>query len=479
VDLHVTWEGPGGPDGRVARIYRALREAVLDGRLATGDRVPASRDLAGQLGVARGTVTAAYDRLTAEGFLESRPGSGTYVADVSLEVPDRGSGRRARAGAVRPLPLWDEDPRPRAPRSRRLHDLAIGLPDPALFPLEVWRRLVSAQLRRSRLEEATYGGRGSFRLQSEIARFLGLSRSVVASAEDVVVTAGAQQAIDLVARVLVAPGTVVAVEDPGYGAVHRLLETHRAAVRGVPVDDEGLVVGALPPDARLVYVTPSHQFPTGVPMSLSRRAALLRWAAANDAVVIEDDYDSEYRYYRQPVEPLQSLDRDGRVVYVGTFSKSLLPALRTGFLVPPRSLTPALREAKRVTTWEGDLTTQGALAEFLAEGHHAAHVRRATRVYRERRGLVLDGLAGLDDVLRVVPSVAGLHVCARFRDEATDDRAVVARAAARGVRTEALSDHHRDQPPRPGLAIGYAGIRAEDIPDAMARLVSAVRGRAS
>src|SRR6185503_6533475 len=177
----------------------------------------------------------------------------------------------------------------------------------------------------------------------------GLSRSVVASAEDVVVTAGAQQAIDLVARVLVAPGTVVAVEDPGYGAVHRLLETHRAAVRGVPVDDEGLVVGALPPDARLVYVTPSHQFPTGVPMSLSRRAALLRWAAANDAVVIEDDYDSEYRYYRQPVEPLQSLDRDGRVVYVGTFSKSLLPALRTGFLVPPRSLLPALREAKLVT----------------------------------------------------------------------------------------------------------------------------------
>jgi len=153
--------------------------------------------------------------------------------------------------------------------------------------------------------------------------------------------------------------------------------------------------------------------------------------------------------------------------------------LRTGFLVPPRSLTPALREAKRVTTWEGDLTTQGALAEFLAEGHHAAHVRRATRVYRERRGLVLDGLAGLDDVRRVVPSVAGLHVCARFRDEATDDRAVVAGAAARGVRTEALSDHHRDQPPRPGLAIGYAGIRAEDIPDAMARLVSAVRGRAS
>ncbi len=184
---------------------------------------------------------------------------------------------------------------------------------------------------------------------------------------------------------LVAPGAVVAVEDPGYTAMHRLFETHRADVRGVPVDDEGLVVDALPPDARLVYVTPSHQFPTGVAMSLRRRAALLRWAGEHDAVVVEDDYDSEYRWSDQPVEPLQSLDRDGRVVYVGTFSKSLLPALRIGFLVPPRSLQAALREAKRVTTWEGDLTTQGALAEFLAEGHHAAHVRRAAKVYRERR----------------------------------------------------------------------------------------------
>jgi GntR family transcriptional regulator/MocR family aminotransferase len=258
--------------------------------------------------------------------------------------------------------------------------------------------------------------------------------------------------------------------------VHHLLETHRADVRGVPVDDEGLVVESLPDRARLVYVTPSHQFPTGVQMSLARRAALLRWAVDHDAVVVEDDYDSEYRFSRQPVEPMQSLDRDGRVVYVGTFSKSLLPALRTGFLVPPRSLTPALREAKRVTTWEGDLTTQGALAAFLGEGHHAAHVRRATRIYRERRDLVLAGLAELGDVLEVVPSVAGLHLCARFHDASTDDRAVVRRAAARGVHVEALSQHGRDHRPRPGLALGYGGIDAEAVPDAMARLSDAVRG---
>ncbi len=383
--------------------------------------------------------------------------------------------RRARPGAVEPLDLWRPAEATASPRARLLHDLSVGLPDPGLFPLETWRRLVADQLRRSRLEEATYHGSGSRRLESEIARHLGLARSVVATGDDVVVTAGAQQAVDLVARILVAPGDTVAVEDPGYGAMHRLLATHRARLRGVPVDDEGLVVDALPPTARIVYVTPSHQFPTGVTMSLARRSALLRWASEHDAVVVEDDYDSEYRFADQPLEPLQSLDRDGRVVYVGTFSKSLLPALRVGYVVAPRSLQPALREAKRVTTWEGDLTTQGALASFLAEGHHAAHVRRALRVYRERRDAVLTGLADLDDVLAPVPSVAGLHVCARFRDPTVDDRAVVDRAAARGVRVEPLSQYHLEQPATPGLVLGYGGIEADAVPDAFARLRQVLR----
>jgi GntR family transcriptional regulator/MocR family aminotransferase len=467
VDLHVTLEGPGD---RATRIYATLRDAVLDGRLAPGDRVPATRELAASLGVARGTVTVAYDRLLAEGFLESRPGSGTFVTRVDL-VPGTGR-RRARHGTVAPLDVWRPVVTAAPARDRLLHDLSVGLPDPGLFPLETWRRLVADQLRRSRLEDATYRGAGGVRLQSEIARLLGLARSVVASGDDVVVTAGAQQAIDLVTRILVRPGDVVAVEDPGYGAVRRLFETHRADVRGVPVDDEGLVVEALPGRARLVYVTPSHQFPTGVTMSLARRSALLRWAADRGAVVVEDDYDSEYRFADQPLEPLQSLDREGRVVYVGTFSKSLLPALRVGYVVAPGSLQPALREAKRVTTWEGDLTTQGALASFLAEGHHAAHVRRASRTYRARRDAVLAGLTAMGDTLEVVPSVAGLHVCARFRDPTLDDRAVVARAARRGVRVEPLSQYHLEQPGRPGLVLGYGGIDAADVPAALALLRS-------
>jgi GntR family transcriptional regulator/MocR family aminotransferase len=471
VDLHVTLDGPGD---RATRIYSTVREAVLDGRLAPGDRLPPSRELAASLGVARGTVTVAYDRLLAEGFLETRPGAGTFVTAVDLQREARV--RRARPGAVQPLALWRTPPVGLAPRARVIHDLSVGLPDPALFPLETWRRLVADQLRRSRLEEATYRGSGAGRLQGEIARYLGLARSVVATGDDVVVTAGAQQAIDLVARVLVAPGDVVAVEDPGYGAVHRLLASHRARVHGVPVDDEGLVVDALPSAARLVHVTPSHQFPTGVTLSLARRSALLRWAVDHDAVVVEDDYDSEFRFADQPLEPLQSLDRDGRVVYVGTFSKSLLPALRTGYVVAPRSLQPALREAKRVTTWEGDLTTQGALAAFLADGHHAAHVRRALRAYRARRDALLTGLAPLDDVLAPVPSVAGLHVCVRFRDAAVDDRAVAERAAARGVRVEPLAQYRLEQPFGPGLVLGYGGILPDAVPDALARLERAVRG---
>jgi GntR family transcriptional regulator/MocR family aminotransferase len=454
----------------------ALREAILDGRLASGDRVPATRDLADQLGVARGTVTSAYDRLVAEGFLDSRTGAGTFVTEVALATGAEDRERRARAGAVQPLDLWlMPDREPERPVAGRVHDLYAGVPDSRLFPLEVWRRLVSTQLRRTRLDDLTYVGRGHRRLREEIARHLGLARSVVASGQDVIVTVGAQQAIDLVARVLVDPGTVVAVEDPGYTAAQRLFQTHRAVVRGVPVDREGLVVDALPEDARLVYVTPSHQFPTGVAMSLARRAALLRWAVIHDAVIVEDDYDSEFRFYDRPLEPLQSLDRDGRVIYIGTFSKSLLPALRVGYLVAPLSLQPSLREAKRVSMWEGDVVTHGALADFIAEGHHAAHVRRASRVYRERRARLLEELAALSDILEVVPSVAGLHVCAHFRDQSVDDRAVMVAAGRLGVRLEALTPRYLEQPPCRGLVMGIGTIDAAAVPDAMSRVARAIR----
>ena len=459
---------------RATAIYRAVRAAIVDGRLPPGERLPASRDLARQVGVARGTVFTAYERLGAEGFLSSRAGSGTFVAQT-VAGPPTAAARRSPPGVVRPRDVWRPEQPPPPAAERVLHDFRPGLPDPALFPLEVWRRVVSTALRRRRLEEVTYLGPGPVRLQAEIARLLGLSRAVVTTGEDVVVTAGAQQAFDLVARVLLEPGDVVAVEDPGYDVVARLLRTHGADVRGIPVDGEGLVVHALPDRARLVYVTPSHQLPTGVTMSADRRAALLCWAGDHDALIVEDDYDSEFRWVGRPLEPLQARDADGRVVYVGSFSKSLLPSLRVGYAVAPRSLQAALREAKRVTTWDGDSTTHEALALFLAEGHHAAHVRRAGRHYGVRRGRLLDGLTGLDDVLDVTAGAAGLHVCARFRDGSIDDGAVAARLGRRGVRVRALSTFGTTRSTGTGVVLGFGLVPTEDADVAVRALVGALR----
>ena len=473
MDLYVSRTGSGD---LTAQIYAQLRAAVLDGRLAGGDRVPASRDLAESLSVSRGTVTAAYDRLLAEELLETRRGAGTFVASGC--VPPGGvAGRRARAGAVVPTALWATIAEAAPGPGGAVHDFSVGVPDDSLFPLATWRRLVSGTLRRGRLAAGTYddpgANRGGSRLEAEIARYAGVSRSVVASGADVVTTAGAQQALDLVARVLVEPGDTVAVEDPGYSAAARLFATHRAVVRGVPVDGEGIVVDALPDAARLVYVTPSHQHPTGVAMSRARRVSLLEWAVRHGAVIVEDDYDSEFRFADRPLEPLQSLDRDGRVVYVGSFSKSLLPGLRVGYAIAPATLTPALREAKRVTVWDGDAVTQGALADFLSEGHHAAHVRRATKVYRARRDALLDGLRrpdGLADWLEVVPSAAGLHLCTLLRDPTLDDVAVAEQALAAGVFVEPLSVRHLEQPARHGFAFGVGGIPVSGIGPALTAL---------
>lgn len=471
MDVHLTLSGRSD---LTTQVYLGLRQAVLDGRLGPGDRLPPTRVLAEQLTVSRGTVTTAYDRLVAEGFLEGRPGAGTFVI---CAAPGAGA-RRAASGVAMPVKPWDARWSPPRQPGPAAYDLTVGVPDERLFPIAVWRRLVAEELRvgpgggLGRHGVGTYDDGGHPRLQREIARHLGRSRSVVADGSDVLVTTGAQQALDLVARVLVEPGAVVAVEDPGYTAAHRLLETHRARVIGVPVDVEGIVVEALPDDARLVYVTPSHQFPTGVAMSMRRRIALLEWAARNDAVIVEDDYDSEFRFADRPLEPLQSLDREGRVVYVGTFSKTLLPALRVGYAIAPLSLQPALREAKRVTDWAGDAVTQGALASLLADGHLAAHVRRASRAYRDQRDILLESVDRyLGELADLVPSCAGLHVCVMLRDRQADDVALVARALEADVAVEPLSPRYRDEAPRPGLLLGIGRVDAAEVPTAV-RLIA-------
>jgi GntR family transcriptional regulator / MocR family aminotransferase len=474
MEFHVTLAGRGH---LADKVYRELRAAIIDGRLRPGDSVPPTRELARRLSISRNTVTTAYDRLTAEGFLAGRVGAGTFVREEGV-LPPR-SRRAPAGGALRPRALWQSliapPPAPAAPVD---YDFQLGVPDARLFPWDTWRRLVARQMRPARIRTANYAlPVGHPRLREAIARHVGVARSVQAGADDIVVTSGAQQAFDLIGRVLLDPGACVAVEDPGHPPAGQLFRSLGARVVPVPVDGEGLVVDALPADARLVFVTPSHQCPLGMPMSLARRVALLAWAEAHGAAVVEDDYDSEFRYGGRPLEPLQSLDRAGRVLYVGSFSKVLLPTLRLGFVVAPASLVAGLRTARLVSDWHGPLETQLALAEFMEQGLLARHVRRVRRVYEKRRARLLEALdRHLAAELEVVPSSAGLHVSAFLRDRRRDTDALARDARAIGLAIEPLAPYYRGRQ-RAGLALGYGVIPLSKIEEGVRRLAACLHGR--
>jgi len=469
VDLHVSLDGRRDLTGQ---IYRQIRGAILDGRLRLGQTLPATRELASRLAVSRNTVAVAYDRLAAEGFVAGRMGAGTYV---SAPVEEHPAAPADGADAPRPRPVWDAigEP-PDLSATGAEYDFRAGVPDARLFPYQTWRRLMADELRASAVQAGVYADpAGHPGLRAAIARHAGVSRAVRAGRDDVLVTSGCQQAVDLVARVLLSPGDRVAVEDPGYPPPAMLFSSLGLRVVGVPVDAHGLVVDAIPGDARLVYVTPSHQFPLGVPMSLPRRMALLAWARAHHAVVLEDDYDSEFRFTGRPIEPLQSLDRHGRVVYVGSFSKVMLPTLRLGFCVAPPSLHSALRTAKFVTDWHTALPAQAALARFLDDGTLARHVRRMRSVYQARHDLISAVLAAdLAPWLDPVPSPAGLHLSAL---SGHDLRTVVGAARERGVLVQPLSSFAVDGPPRHGLLFGYGMVPLERIPAGLALLRSALK----
>lgn len=455
------------------QIFRQLCDAILDGRLRAGDRLPPTRALAAQLAVSRNTVGVAYERLVAEGMVEGRVGAGSFVATLSTARRDA---RRAPAGSVEPRAAWRnaEPVRIGVPPGMRF-DFGVGRPDHGLFPLTIWRRLVAAELRTSWAHQAAYADpAGLPELRAAIAQHASVSRAVRAATDDVIVTSGAQQAFDLIARILVSSGTRVAVEDPGYSRARAAFAAHGAQVIGVPVDDEGVVVEALPARARVVYVTPSHQFPTGVTMSWRRRAALLDWADRHGAVVVEDDYDTEFRFGGRPLDPLQSLDRHGRVVYVGSFSKVLLPGLRLGFMVAPASLQRALQAARQVADWHGERTNQAALARFIESGGFTQHVRKVTRVYGERYARVVDAAARhLARWFHIVPSAAGMHVAATSVERRADVLPIVAEAARSGVHVHALSAFHVGRVRRDGLVLGLGGVAARDIDEGMAELARA------
>jgi len=440
------------------QLYNQLKHAIASGRLLPGDRFTPSRQLADELHVSRHTVTTAYGRLVAEGYADGRAGGGSVVASAPGLIPPPSE----PVSSLRPsrrfagwTPIYP------APGPRYRFDLRPGMPDASLFPAEAWRRRVAGAMSSGTLEYGNPAGKS--RLRRAIASWVARSRSVTCTPDMIVVTSGAQHAVDLVSRVLLEPTDVVAVEDPGYSAAARLFTALGASVASVPVDDQGLIVDLLPPAARIVYVTPSHQYPLGMTMSMARRRALLSWAQRHDAAIIEDDYDTEFRYVDRPLEPLHALDTAGRVIYVGSFSKTFSPSVRLGFAVIPLTLTEPVTALRQLIDWHPPQATQGALAGFIEDGLLDKHIRRSRRVYGERHRLVMEQLGGsLADHLTVGTANAGLHIAATVRP-GLSEQAVLRAAAGQGIGMAGLRQFYRAGAPRDGLLLGFGAVTTGDL----------------
>ena len=469
-----TFDGQGALYGQ---LYRSIRGAILTKALLPEHRLPSSRDLAAELGVSRNTVLQAYEQLLAEGYLESRLGAGTFV---SARIPDealavRREGVRVGGEPPRlPLRLLSEYVR----RAAGPESASLGPPDPGLridfrygapnlddFPADEWRALTAQRLRRVGRESLMYADpAGWLALREAIVRYVHEHRGIVCQAADVLVVNGSQQALDIVARALVDPGDRVLMENPTYPGARAAFQALGAKIESVPVDAEGLDVERvrrLQHRVKLAYATPSHQFPTGGTMLLGRRLAFLQWAHDSQAFVVEDDYDSEYRYSGRPIEAIQSLDRHGQVIYLGTFSKILAPSLRLVYIIAPPALAPTLRRIKSLTDRHTSLLGQQVLADFIASGQFERHMRRSRTRNAGRRQALLRALhKAFGDTVSVQGENAGLHVLLWFRDRPaaqTDD--IVQRAAARGIGVYSIAPYYSGPPPRAGLLLGYGALQ--------------------
>lgn len=458
---------PPGSRERRRELHRQLRTAIIEGRLRAGVRLPPTRAFASTYGVSRNTAIAIYDLLLGEGYVATHRGGGTYVAKTG--VARRPSVMKAVAPALNDRRLnayWRERRGAAAPVEEPPRiSYTVGVPDLAQFPLELWKRLSARTLRaffRSRVVGFDVP-HGRLALREAISAHVSFARAVACSASDITVTAGAKQAFDLLARILVTSGrTVVALENPGYRPVRTAFEAAGATVVPVPVDAEGLIVERLPPTAKVICVTPSHQFPLGVVLSANRRRELLEFARKHDAVVMEDDYDAEFRFGERPLDALQTLDNAQSVFYVSTFSRSLFPALRLGFIVAPSWAQRALGAAKQQADGYSPIHSQETLAAFIAEGHLARHVRRMRRIYDGRRRALLSGLSKGFDWLTPLPMAAGLHLAA-FSDRRVDVAAFIAKARKAGVGVESIGAYQWGSRVQPGIVFGYGAIDEHSI----------------
>lgn len=459
------------------QIYERIRGTILGGSLTPGTRLPSSRTLAEDLGVSRNTVELAFSQLEAEGFLTRKVGAGTYVTRAIPE-PERAP-RKSRTPALPPAPKAGRESLSKRGRSvvhaasqaeaepsnHRL--FAACLPSLESFPLRTWRRLVARHSRLWHREALFHGDAAGYRpLREALATYLATARGVKCDWRQIIILTSTQQALDLTARLLLDAGDPVWLEEPGYLGARAALESAGANVVPVPVDADGLTVEAgitLAPAARLAYVTPSHQYPIGVTMSLGRRLALLEWAARAPAWVIEDDYDSEFRYTGRPFAAMQGLDVGGRVIYTGTFNKVLFPALRLAYIVVPDGLVDAFAAARAIVDGYSPSFMQAVLADFIVAGYLSSHIRRMRALYHERRDILLDAIAErLADRIEVKASDTGLHVTGWLK-HGMDDREVSRRAADKGLDLPPLSRYYLTRHPRPGLMFNYASVPPRDL----------------
>ena len=445
------------------QIYDGLRRAILDGRLRPGQRIPSTRSLAADLGVSRLPVLNAYEQLLHEGYLVGRTGSGTFVTrsipdDLLRSRPASHLTTRARPGAAIREGSGPNQPPPTT-WSFPVVPFQIGLPALDLFPQAAWAKLVAREVRAETPERLAYGDPAGLRsLRVVVAEHLRTSRAVRCVADQILIVPGSQAALRLAAATLLEPNDRVALEEPGYFGAHRAFRAAGLQLVPVPVDAEGLNVAVLQRRGtaiRAVYVTPSHQYPLGMTMSARRRFALLDWAARNQAWILEDDYDSEFRYISRPVGSLQGMDARDRVIYIGTFSKALCPAVRVGYVVVPPPLWMRFLESRFAFDIFAPTLYQRALAEFLETGHFARHLRRMRSAYLERRDALLRGLdRHCRDLVEVHNSDAGLHVTVLLR-EGLDDQEIVARLGRRGLAALPLSDSYIGPSRRQGLLLGF------------------------
>lgn len=467
------------------QIYERLRGAILTGQLERGARLPSTRTLASELGVARMTAALAYQQLLLEGYLESRVGQGTVVArslPAALFNAQKESKREKYTDSEETTPTHiasclrqlKDMPWPTRPEGQTGGMFSGGEPGLDLFPYEIWARLIARRARQAVHEFAHYQPpAGYYPLREAIAAHIGVTRGVRCTPEHIIMTAGSQGALNLAVRTLLNPGEVAWLENPGYFGARGALLATGARLVPVPVDEQGLVVEIGQercPEVRLVSTTPSHQFPTGVTMSLARRMILLDWARQAGAWILEDDYDSEYRFRGRPLEALQGLDHDGRVLYIGTFSKVLFPALRLGYLIAPTELIEPLLLMRRSLDMHLPMLEQMALCDFLHEGHYARYLRQMRHHYQKLRDLLSRELqAHMGGLLEVHASEVGMHLVG-WLPPGKDDRRAANLAAQVGIQVLPISTYSLEPLPRGGLVFGYARTNEEAIPHGVKRL---------